>query len=260
MLPQQVFLGSTLPLVGVPRVPNVAPYECTPLMSRRAVLNTPLTPFTVLFCHIIADHHNVQGDLDLIRDYVASLRPACQLSDGIEKFYRMCSVFWRVAEAYVSAKQTEEASRLQNATTITRDLESVMGEFDGYLSSLGFAPVPQETGIDDPTSSVATSDMSSYLYDWYSGNASLYGLLEQNFEGLDLPNFDVFPQRPNSGVALCRYPGYNVSYFGTLSPMNIEENSRLNESRSQDSIETRQYAELASLSRGNREAASIVLR
>nr|POE46225.1 hypothetical protein CFP56_73187 [Quercus suber] len=186
----------SLPLVGDAWSAIRSPHELQSLTYRRVVLNTPLTPFTVLFCHIIANHHEVQDDLDLIRDYVVSLRPACQLSDGIEKFYRMCSVFWKVAEAYVSAKLSEEASRLKNVSPTTQNLESVMGEFDGYLSSLGFAPVPPELEVESATSGAAASDMSSYLYDWYSGNASLYGLLEQNFEGIDLPLVDSPSQRP----------------------------------------------------------------
>lgn len=145
------------------------------------LLNSPLTPFTIMFCEVIAHYQNSQDDLQLMRSYVASLHPACQLSAGVQKFYDLCSVFLRVAEAYTAAKIAEE-SRQQGPS---EDNAIVTGEFDEYLSSLGLAPFPQ---MDDMSHE---PDMSAYLQDWYTGNASLYGLLDMGIPGMDMGGIEV---------------------------------------------------------------------
>lgn len=133
------------------------------------LLNSPLTPFTVIFCEVISHHQNSTDDLQLMRSYVASLFPACQLSTGVQKFYDLCSVFLRVAEAYTAAKIAEDANRSEDAGFVT-------GEFDEYLSSLGLAPFPQVNDV--------ASETSAHLHDWFTGNASLYGLLDMGISGV----------------------------------------------------------------------------
>lgn len=112
------------------------------------------TPFTVLFTHVINGHDNGQVDLALLNDFVESLRPARQVSEGIDRFYTLCLKFYQIAEAYISAKNQE----------------MVMSEFDNYLSTLGM--MPQNPDFEDPY------PMAGYDQDWYAGNVSLYGLIE----------------------------------------------------------------------------------
>ena len=162
------------------------------LTGIRTTLNAPLTPFTVVFCHIIANHNDAQDDLQLLEKFVMGLQSARQISEGVEKFYQLCSVFWKVAEAYVRAKN-EEAKFLHSSNSMSASnmqntsWQPAIGELDGYLSALGFAPLLPSAGHSDvyPASSAMETDMSTHLYDWYSGNASLYGLLEQDLSNIN---------------------------------------------------------------------------
>lgn len=142
------------------------------------LLNIPLTPFTIMFCEVISHHQNCQDDLQLMRSYVASLHPACHVSSGVQRFYELCSVFLRVAEAYIASKIAEEASRSEGMAPVT-------GEFDEYLTSLGLAPFPQSTNMRHEP------DMSAYLQDWYTGNASLYGLLDTGLPEIEMSGIEV---------------------------------------------------------------------
>ena len=154
--------------------------------SHWVTLNAPLTPFTVVFCHVLQNHHDVQDDLKLLDSLVTSLRRSRHASQGIDKFYQLCSVFYKVAETYVRAKNQEarlleEANSLVNpADVYPSSLQPIIGQFDGYLSQLGFVPQPMpETRDVIPTTDMDAND-PAYLQDWYFGNASLYGLLEQD--------------------------------------------------------------------------------
>lgn len=112
---------------------------------------------------MINDHENGHVDLQLLGDFVRSLTSARQVSEGIDRFYTLCSMFYQIAEAYISAKSQE----------------AVMSEFDDYLSTLGL--LPQNAGLDNGYS-VAGQDamMPGNYQDWYSGNVSLYGLIEDD--------------------------------------------------------------------------------
>lgn len=115
----------------------------------------------MLFTHVINDHENGHVDLQLLNDFVESLKPARQVSEGIDRFYTLCSMFYHIAEAYISAKSQE----------------AVMSEFDDYLSTLGM--VPQTTGLDNGYTMTGSGPLDFGGYqDWYSGNVSLYGLIE----------------------------------------------------------------------------------
>ena len=108
-------------------------------------------------------------------------------------------MFLKVAQTYVHAKQ-EEDKLLQGANDIStsngfNSWQPAIGELDDYLSVLGFAPLPsadQANGF--PATSSVESGLSTHLQDWYSGNASLYGLLEQ-----DLSNIGGFGSEQNQG-------------------------------------------------------------
>jgi hypothetical protein len=61
----------------------------------------------VTFCHVIANPHTTPDNVQLLSDYVAMLRSLSHLSEGIARFYSLCSVFERVASLYVRAKAQE---------------------------------------------------------------------------------------------------------------------------------------------------------
>ena len=157
-------------------------------------LNVPLTPFTVLFCHIIANYQDCEEDLNLLERFVRSLHRSRSVSEGTEKLFQLCSVFWNVAKAYVHVKNQElsEHHGTSNAMETNNDQtlpQSVTGDFDEYLSALGLAPQPAQMGSTDLTvpGYQLEEDISTYLQNFYSGNASLYGLLEHdlgNISGL----------------------------------------------------------------------------
>lgn len=156
------------------------------LIASRITLNAPLTPFTVVFCNIIENYQEAQEDLKLLQNFVNAFQGSRQVSDGVDKFYQLCFVFWKVAETYVRAK-SEEARLLQNANSMSTmysneaSWQPAIGEFDEYLSALGFVP-PNLTEQQDILQGASTTEAgpSMNLQDWYSGNASLYGLLEQD--------------------------------------------------------------------------------
>ncbi|KAK4502867.1 hypothetical protein PRZ48_006293 [Zasmidium cellare] len=159
------------------------------------ILHNPLTPFTVVFGNVIAKHEAALDDLQLLEDYCVSLQPARRISEGVEKFYQLCSVFYKVAEAYVRAKQQESRRRIpSNKAPMGANQQwnqPLTGEFDEYLSALGFAP---QTNVMPVTNDVNTmdTDMSAFMQqDWYTGNVSLYGLVEQDINNMGNWNFDM---------------------------------------------------------------------
>lgn len=162
-------------------------------------MHTPLTPFTSVFCNIITHPEDSHSDLSLLEDFVSSLQSGRRLSQGIEKYFQLCSVFVQVAQAYVRAKKTQLGLTGHNQTTLqetARDLQPAISEFDQHLSSLGFfgqqaggAQVDacglggggEEEGFWGTEQQQQALLVDPGLLDWYSGNVSLYGLLEQDF-------------------------------------------------------------------------------
>lgn len=172
-------------------------------------MNTPLTPFTVLFCHIIANHKDCKEDLQLLERFVGSLHRSRSVSEGAEKFYQLCSVFWKVAEAYVHVKKDETGSFSNSGNAVGQSTHSTaqqsgIGDFDEYLSALGLAPQFFQVGLADVTATQLPldEDMSTYLQDWYSGNASLYGLLEQDLSNIGGFNFQQHSTQNNASNIL----------------------------------------------------------
>lgn len=160
------------------------------------LLDTSLTPFTAIFCNTVANPESSQADLELLEDFVASLQPAAQLSEGIGRFHQLCSIFVKVAQAYVQAKARQQSASGDKHNTNSGVSPPVFGpaivEFDEHLAALGcFGPqyVTRDTGnnalsgddlsgntLDQQKQPLATPS----LLDWYSGHMSLYGLLEQD--------------------------------------------------------------------------------
>ncbi|EFQ26850.1 fungal specific transcription factor domain-containing protein [Colletotrichum graminicola M1.001] len=132
-----------------------------------AILLTPFTPFFVLFCHVI-DTSNAD-DLRRLNEFVASLRPACGLSEPVEKLHQLCSMLCNVATLYMESKSQQSEER-----------GPINDEFDVYLSALGFPPAEY------PAQGMDTSDMSqpslqtAQLGNWFSGSQYMMGLLEED--------------------------------------------------------------------------------
>ena len=154
------------------------------------LLHAPFTPFTVTFCHIIANPTNASDDLRLLADFVATLQSLSNLSEGVAKLCRLCDVFQKVADLYVQAK-AQEATRmtLQNnsaAPPSQPSMQPAINDIDGYLSTIGFAPPVAENSASNATGTDQLD--AAYLNDWFYGNSSLMGLLEQdiNYEWPDL--------------------------------------------------------------------------
>lgn len=167
------------------------------------LLHAPLTTFTGIFYNIIAKPSDSQEDVQLLEDFVASLGPARQLSDPIEKFYQLCSAFVRVAQAYVRAKEQRQPTRNCDPTPQTllqpaSDLSDQHSSATGRSSPLTSITNRIDTGV--AFGNATTNDFElqqqqqqqqfldeiQSLQDWYSGNAALLGLIEQNFSDPDL--------------------------------------------------------------------------
>ena len=162
------------------------------------LLDAPLTPFTGVFCNVIANPESSQEDLQLLEDFVASLQPAVPLSEGVEKFYQLCSIFVNVARAYVRAKtQQRHANERSDEYNFPQALQPAIGEFDELSAALGFFG-PDFTASQDLTMgsepgtdvsdglnpSIAEPAIKPSLLDWQSGNVSLYGMLEQDLNDI----------------------------------------------------------------------------
>ncbi|KAI1928138.1 hypothetical protein LOZ66_005313 [Ophidiomyces ophidiicola] len=151
------------------------------------LLQCPFVPFLVIFCHIVAS-----GDLDdlrLLGDVATNLQSAGKVSEGAERLYRLCMVFYQVAKVYVNAKllEAENGNELQDCQLAVNP----GNQFDSYLNALGLGPplapfIPK--GItdvggnneEDPLQGLFDIDMAQSLEDWYSGNRHMMGLLESD--------------------------------------------------------------------------------
>ncbi len=165
------------------------------------LLDTPLTPFTGVVCNVIANPESSQEDLQLLEDFVASLQPAVPLSEGVEKFHQLCSIFVNVARAYVRAKARQRhANERTEDHNYSQALQPAMGEFDDLSAALGFfgpdftasqdLAMGSESGMDVSDGlnhGIADPALKPSLLDWQSGNVSLYGLLEQDLNDLWQP-------------------------------------------------------------------------
>ncbi|KAK0904105.1 putative pyridoxal kinase [Friedmanniomyces endolithicus] len=147
------------------------------------LLKAPITPFTVTFCHIIAHPFMADADLGLLVDYVATLKDLRRFSDGMIKMYRLCDVFCKVATLYVHAKinEAKQGGKIQYHDTPAWIGQPAVNDIDGYLSTIGFAPPPPGGIEGGPDMFGGNEDFdASFLLDWYEGNNSLMGFLEQD--------------------------------------------------------------------------------
>lgn len=144
-------------------------------------LNVPFTPFIVVFGHVIGNYRAADDDLELLRQFTASLELAGSLSEGINRFHQLCSVFCSVAEAYKRAKSQEAPQSDDNITSVTEPevLQPDASEFEEHLSALGYGnmlPWVAEPDNSDPNAGIGIGQ--NYFHDWFTGNISVMGLME----------------------------------------------------------------------------------
>ena len=155
------------------------------------LLKGPITPFVVTFCHIIAHPYAGSEDLELLGNFVYTLGNLRRFSDGMIRLHKLCDVFTKVATLYVRAK-TNEANTPMDADdpSIAAFSDTApdgwigqleVKDIDEYLSTIGFAPPPDGTinANADAIDGIPEFD-PNFLMDWYQGNSSLMGLLEQD--------------------------------------------------------------------------------
>ncbi|EER26066.1 Fungal specific transcription factor, putative [Coccidioides posadasii C735 delta SOWgp] len=152
------------------------------------ILQCPFVPFLVIFCHTISS-----GDLDdlkLLEEVATSLQAAGSLSEGAERLYRLCMVFYQVAKVYVDAKRQEAENT--NTTSEYQPIAYPGEQFDSYLNALGLGPslAPSmlrghaDIGNNDGVEVIPELfdvEMAQSLEDWYLGNRHMMGLLESDF-------------------------------------------------------------------------------
>lgn len=165
------------------------------------LLHAPFTPFTVTFCHIVANPTISSDDLELLANFVSALQSLSHISEGVAKLYRLCDVFQKVADLYVQAK-TQEAHHAQandgDISSFGGSMQPAISDIDDYLQAIGFAP-PPPVDMQDFNNTGQLSEApfdANYLNDWYYGNSSMIGMLEQDmaFPGDQTSNYGSFSQ------------------------------------------------------------------
>ncbi|KAF1815338.1 hypothetical protein P152DRAFT_455055 [Eremomyces bilateralis CBS 781.70] len=108
-----------------------------------AIINAPLTPFIVVFCHSIAfsDEH----DLALLHGFVNSFGSAVQKTEVCAKLHKLCSVLHHVAKTYVEAKKAGSGALVQQQMSGGVGAEQTnnqwgIDQFDRYLNALELTP------------------------------------------------------------------------------------------------------------------------
>jgi hypothetical protein len=153
----------------------------------RTLFHAPFTPFTVTFCHIIANPLYANDDLVLLAEFVVTLRSLEYLSEGVAKLCRLCDIFQKVAELYTQAKIQEfdrgNQQRDESGVPVIESRQPAIDDIDGYLSTIGFAPPSMDT-FDNSLVDDAQLD-ADHLSNWFQGNNSLMGLLEQDLAYMD---------------------------------------------------------------------------
>lgn len=171
------------------------------------LLKAPITPFVVTFGQIIANPSTSDSDLHLLADFVATLRELRRYSEGMVKLYRLCDVFCKVAFLYVQAKAHEAEQELgaQHNDLSANPPQQWFGQpavndIDGYLSTIGF--LPQSSNTNDVATAFddnAEFD-ASFLADWFNGQNSLMGFLEQDIVSFGDADFSGVPGLNGDGI------------------------------------------------------------
>ncbi|PFH56027.1 hypothetical protein XA68_17181 [Ophiocordyceps unilateralis] len=141
------------------------------------LLLTPFAPFFVLFCYVIET--SSPDDLELLREFVASLAESRDISESVDKLYRLAQVMIDIASLYVEAK----AQQQEDQTMVP-----IGDEFEMYLSQLGFMPTEDQAMANAPNDAkgqLAVNGQVTQIADWFSGNRNMMGLLEEDLSQID---------------------------------------------------------------------------
>ena len=154
----------------------------------RSLLLFPFAPFMVLFCHTITA--SSLDDLKLLEDVSDSLQAAGKISEGADRLYRLCVVFYQVAKVYVDA-QLKELECANTSVDISYPYPGT--EFDSFFTALGFVPPqppPPSRGMESNSISAGPGDvhaqqpegfeMEQTLEGWFTGSQYIMGLLESD--------------------------------------------------------------------------------
>jgi len=133
---------------------------------------TPFAPFFILFCYVIETLST--EDLNLLQEFTTSIQGSDNASEVTAKLAKLCRVISDVATLYVEAKSHQQEDAM----------EDIGGEFDTYLSQLGFLPVADQgadanVGADNMPLLVDDPHVSQ-MTDWMSGSRNWFGLLDHD--------------------------------------------------------------------------------
>jgi hypothetical protein len=138
-----------------------------------------------------------QPDLQLLSDFVATLKQLYRFSEGMAKLHKLCDTFCKVASLYVRAKYSEAAQKSEvqpeyGMNSLDSNLygQPMVDDIDNYLLSMGLLPPSMATEGDPAGMSGDPAFDPSFLNDWYQGNSSLMGLLEQDMSLAEYGSID----------------------------------------------------------------------
>jgi hypothetical protein len=134
----------------------------------RTILFAPFLPFIAIFCHII-DTLNAD-DLQLLRDFAASLGPTSAFSEAIEQLHRLSHGLCKVAALYVEVKSRELEDKI---------LLPDESDFDLYLSQFGLMPRGAQH-VGDDSAQLDPAGQSRRLGDRFLSDWNVVGLLEDD--------------------------------------------------------------------------------
>lgn len=146
---------------------------------------TPFLPFIVAFSRVIKTCD--AADLSRIEKFAMSLRPANTSAGGMSMMQRLLQLLYETARLYVESR----------GTSTTPDYALVHGEFNSYMSMLGFAAPAaslgddvagegageEETGTDGQDDDMGWHNVQQQqhpLGDWYRDNQDMMGLLDED--------------------------------------------------------------------------------
>ncbi|KAF2110458.1 fungal-specific transcription factor domain-containing protein [Lophiotrema nucula] len=163
--------------------------ECTRLSGTNRMLAathahwsvsfTPFIPFIVLFCSVLETSD--LEDLGRIKNFMLTLEPWVELSEHVERLFRLCQLLHNIALLCVETMQSQNQHRTQypqiteSGPMLNRD--NNMHNFDldhSPSSSLSYNVQLQDGRGPELTSQSVGSD------DWFSGYMNLVGLSEFN--------------------------------------------------------------------------------
>ncbi|KAK3372107.1 hypothetical protein B0H63DRAFT_401547 [Podospora didyma] len=156
-------------------------HECMQLISKNTGMTAgyihwtlfyvPFVPIIVIFCHIIETCD--MEDLRRLGEFVDSLQPICNISEAVDRFYRVGQVLNNVARLYVEAKAQQQQDQ---------DMIHLNDGINTYLSQLGFFPdTPFINNTNDGDGDTGMDiNQASQLGNWFSGNRHILGLVEED--------------------------------------------------------------------------------